>query len=159
MVHIEKNGNIEEIYEEREIEWKIDSFSSIDKDLLEIESPTFFFENNSWFFRLRPKSSSRPGFAVFGLHCKKTWEYSVNYDLGFKKPDGSIEQLSIGFFKGDGGMSCAIFFKLSEVFEQKCDAASLDVFIITCILKRERVHSEQQRVRNKPKLKELMSKL
>lgn len=159
MVRIEENGNIKEIYEEREIEWHIDSFSSIVEDKI-LESPTFLFENSTWFFRFRPNDSSMPGFAAFGLHGKKPWEYSVKYDLGFKKLDDSIEQLSKGIFEGNGAKFCDIFFKLSEILEQKDDVASLNVFTIICTLKRESVHSDQQRVRNKSYLKEFfISKL
>lgn len=153
-----KNGNIEEIYEEREIEWKIDLFSSVAEDEI-IESPSFCFENSTWCFRLRPIYTEKPGFAAFGLHNIKTWEYSVKYDLGFKRLDGSIEQLNIGIFEGNGKTYCDIFFKLSEILEQNCDVASLNLLTITCILKRESVHSDQKRVLNKPLLKELISKL
>lgn len=108
-----KKGSIEEIQycEEREIEWKIPDFPSIAEDEV-IESATFSFAESSWYFRLVKKSISKPGFAAFGLYNTKPWKYSVKYDFGFRKLDGSVDQLSKGILKEDETMCREFVFKL-----------------------------------------------
>lgn len=82
----------------------------------------------------------------------------MKYDFGFRKLDGSVDQLSKGIFKGDKTVA-RVFFKLPEVvLERKCEVMSLNVFTITCTLRRESIDSDQPSVLNKPKLKKLISK-
>lgn len=147
----EKKGDIEEIYEEVEIEWQISDFFSIDETVA-IESPTFCLTDSSRFFRLA--WTRKPWFAIFALCSMKPFEYSVKYNLELIKRDGSVELLSKGILKE--GKNQELFFKQSEVLELKCEVESLDVITIACTLKRENTYADQPR--NKGKLKKLISK-
>lgn len=101
MSKFEKNGKIEEIYkevyEEKEIEWKIADFFSIAENKI-IQSPAFCFSNSSWYFRMCPKYNDKP-FGRFCLLSTKPLQYSVKFDFGLKKLDNSVVELGSGIFE------------------------------------------------------------
>lgn len=147
-----KFGSIKEIqyYEEREIEWKITDFPSIAESKV-IDSETFSFAGSSWYFRLAKQSTIFPGFSGFVLCNTEPWEYTVKYDLGFRKHDGSVDQLSEGILKGHKTERKNFPFNLPKELKRECEVA-LNVFTITCTLRRESNDCNQPSVWNKRKL-------
>lgn len=151
-----KLGDIEEIYEEREIEWKISNFFSITRGV-HIESPTFCFTDSSWFFELLLNLRVQPRTALFYFCNNESFKYPVKYNLGLRKHDGTVKELSKGIIP-ERCIKLRIFLKPSDILEQKCEMPSLDMITFTCTLKRESTHSDKTSTLNKQELKKLISK-
>lgn len=158
-----KTGNVEEIC--KEIEWEIVNFFSIaesGKDYL--DSPSFSFANVSWYLSLLPRSSVKPGFMNLHLNHlgggQQLFGKRVEFYYGFKKIDGSVEQLNKGTFEeSTSHIDYYYFFKLSDIQQRKSELAPSDKLIITCTLKNvTTIHRNQSVILELPKLKNLISK-
>lgn len=158
---MEKIGNVEKRRDEMELEWILSDFFTIAESGKEFIGPSFWFVNTSWHFRLNPRSTIRPGLVNLFLVKERKLECSVEYYFGFKKLDGSVsvEHLSKGILtEKSGNWTNSLFFKLSEVQEQKSELVPSDTLTVTCMLKRETNHSHQAKMLTPPKLQKFMSK-
>ena len=148
---------VETGHEERAImEWRIADFISVAESKDEFNSPIFSFADSSWYLELTPRMLFKKlqSFSLCLLKKEGILEHSVKYNLGTKKCDGTVEQLSKGIFQRNTAWVGSFLVKLPEVQQQKSQQP--DMLIITCKLKRETMLPNLSRMLNKTE--ELISK-
>lgn len=138
---------IQKIHEEARIEWKISDFITVvevDDACDGYDSPAFFINDISWFLRLFPRSTLNPEFMRLFIVADEKKDYSVEYNVGLKKSDGSVQKLVSGIRKNsdlDSGVGNII--KRSELLQQKSELIYQNAISIICTLKYEIAHSTQ----------------
>lgn len=155
------SGNVQNTYEETQVEWKIADFCTIieNDDLGCCKSPKFFFVNISLFFELWPKCGIVPEDISLYLITEQYLDYSFEYNLGLKRIDNNVESLQEGSAL-TGSVSTGIYYylNLSELKQRKSELMPSGVLTITCTLKRGTSHSTEPKALQNPELKKLISK-
>lgn len=149
-----------QIYEETYAEWRISEFFSVSEynDFNFYDSPTFCVTDVPFFLRLFPRTSSHPESATLYLHSKMHREFSIKFNFGLKKLDGSMEQLKSGTMKGKEIYAQSRDIVLSEVIQRKSELVPNDVLTVTCTLMPDIVYSPETTELVKLKPLKLISK-
>lgn len=152
------------VYEDTLAEWRITRFFSISEYKLDAEyyeSPIFSIEGAPLFFSLFPRNMHHPECATLYLNSKVYREFSIKYNFGFRKLDGSVEQLKNGSGIMNGKEKrCALSsdIVLAEVLERKSELVPSDVLTVTCTIKPDIIHCTQANELEKPKAIKFISK-
>lgn len=153
------------VYEDTYAEWRITQFFSISEYKLDAEyyeSTTFSIEGAQLFFSLFPRNMHHPECATLYLNSRVNREFSIEYNFGFRKLGGSVEQLKNGngIMKGkEKRCAQSSDIVLSEVLERKFELVPSDVLTVTCTIKPEIIHSTEANELEKPKALTFISKL
>lgn len=152
-----KIGNVEK-YEETRVEWKIAHFFSVieDKSLC-YESLAFPFAGDSWYLQMNFDNE----YIILNLCNDNPREYSVEFNFGIRKLDGTVEDwLGKGIMEGNQmyDEDHFEFLRLSELQQRKSKLVPSDVLTVTCTVKRETTESDQQNTSHKPSFIKLISK-
>lgn len=149
------------IYEDTHAEWRIAEFFLVTEynDSKYYDSPTFPVAGETFFFRLYPRKRTHPECACIYLNSKRHRDFSVEFNIGVKKLDDSVEQLNGGIMNGaESYCSQPGNVVISEILRRKSELCSNNVLTFTCTVKPETLHSSETTEMEKTKVLKLISK-
>lgn len=125
------------LYEETQFEWQLLNFFLLSETEINrsFKSEYFLFGKSWWILKMQQRNSESTWLHIanVGKHC----ENDVEYEVGMKKTDGSVEQLRTGRSDFEVAAPQAIYrISREELLKKTHDLAPLNGLTITCTLRR-----------------------